>query len=120
TLELLLFWIYKSGENQIRIDSINLLNDLNRIGKFLTEQNAFHNQYGNTIIPIKTKNLENENIEKLREGFFYGISAKYEHILSNLDVLRDDKLYSIRDCFKKNDIVFIHGASGQGKSTLAY
>lgn len=119
-LELLLFWIYKSGENQIKIDSISLLDDLNRIGKFLTEQNAFHSHYGNTIIPIKTKNLENENLEKLREGFFYGISAKYEHILADLDVLRNDKLYNIRDCFEKSNIVFIHGASGQGKSTLAY
>ncbi|TGV03650.1 nSTAND3 domain-containing NTPase [Flavivirga rizhaonensis] len=119
-LELLLFWIYKSGENQIKIDSLSLLDDLNRIGKFLTEQNAFHSHYGNTIIPIKTKNIENENIEKLREGFFYGISAKYEHILANLDVLRSDKLNDINKCFKKNNVVFIHGASGQGKSTLAY
>lgn len=119
-LELLLFWIYKSGENQKEITTENFISDLNKIGKFISEQSAFHNQFGNIIIPIASKTLENENKEQLKKGFYYGVSAKYEHILSDLDVVRNEKLELINNALNKNDIVFIHGASGQGKSTLAY
>ncbi len=119
-LELLLFWIYKSAENQKEITTKSLLADLNEIGKFLSEQITFHKQFGNSIIPLSVKTLKNENKELLQQGFYYGISAKYEHILADLDVIRNEKLDIICSAFKETNIFFIHGASGQGKSTLAY
>ncbi|CAM1359025.1 P-loop NTPase [Tenacibaculum xiamenense] len=119
-LELLLFWIYKAGENQTPITTINLIDDLDRIGKYISEQNAIYNQFGNTIIPFKTKSLNELDLEDLQKGFYYGVSVKYEHILANFDVKREEKLNLISKAFEKKSIVFIHGASGQGKSTLAY
>ncbi|AWM13258.1 hypothetical protein DI487_04855 [Flavobacterium sediminis] len=119
-LELLLFWIYKSGENQKEIRTKNLFEDLNKIGKFLSEQSSFNNQFGNSIIPLSIKSLKNEDTNLLHKGFYYGVSAKFEHILANLDVVRNEKLEIINSSLKKTNIFFIHGASGQGKSTLAY
>lgn len=119
-LELLLFWMYKSAETQKEITTKDLIVDLNNIGKFLSERTSFHNQFGTTIIPISSKSLDNENKLELERGFYYGVSAKYEHILANLDVKRKEKLELINSSLHSKNIVFIHGASGQGKSTLAY
>lgn len=119
-LELLLFWVYKSGEKQNGISGTNLIDDLNGIGKFLSEKTALHSHFGNTIIPLNSKSIDATDINQLGKGFYYGISANYEHILANLDVVRTEKLDLINNAFNKNNIVFIQGASGQGKSTLAY
>ncbi|MFA9189546.1 hypothetical protein [Flavobacterium magnesitis] len=119
-LELLIYWLFITGEKQQSIFSKGLISKLESIGKFLNEQLSFNNSYGNTIIPFTTKSILNDNLEIYKEGFYYGVSAKFEHILANLDVHRKDKLESINEAFKTDNIVFVHGASGQGKSTLAY
>lgn len=119
-LELLLYWLFIAGEKQESIISKELISKLEKIGKFTNEQLSFNNHFGNTIIPFSTKSILNDDIETYKEGFYYGISAKYEHILANLDVYRKDKLDAINDAFSRDNIVFIYGASGQGKSTLAY
>lgn len=119
-LELLIYWLFITGEKQQTIFSKVLISKFESIGKFLNEQLSFNNSYGNTIIPFTTKSILNDNLETYKEGFYYGVSAKFEHILANLDVYRKDKLESINEAFKNDNIVFVHGASGQGKSTLAY
>ena len=119
-LELLLFWIYRSGENQRDILGKDFVSNLNRIGQFISEQKSFQNQFGKSIHPITLKNLLDEDVQTLKKTFYYGISAKYEHILADLDVVREEQLDLIKIAFHRSNIVFIHGASGQGKSTLAY
>ena len=119
-LELLIYWLFIAGEKQQSIFSKELISKFEGIGKFANEQLSFNNSYGNTIIPFTTKSIHNDDLEIYKEGFYYGISAKFEHILANLDVYRNDKLEAINEAFKTDNIVFVHGASGQGKSTLAY
>lgn len=119
-LELLIYWLFIAGEKQQSIFSKGLISKFESIGKFANEQLSFNNSYGNTIIPFTTKSILNDDLEIYKEGYYYGISAKFEHILANLDVYRNDKLEAINDAFKTDNIVFVHGASGQGKSTLAY
>lgn len=119
-IELLIFWIYKSAEEQERIDTVKIISSLDSIGVFLNEQKSFVNQFGNTILPFSNRTLNEINSVQLQEEFYYGVSSRYEHILSNLDISRNDKLSSIEKAFKETNVVFVHGASGQGKSTLAY
>lgn len=119
-LELLMYWIYKSAENNEHIQAKQLISNLERIGNFINQQNNFNTSFFNTIIPLSTKSLESEDLNSHLQNFYYGVSARYEHILADLDVIREDKLLSIYNAFKKNEIVFVYGASGQGKSTLAY
>ena len=119
-LDLLLFWIYKTGENQKEIYSEKVLDDLDKIGEFINGQKSFLKQFGSQIRPFSTRDIQYENYDILKKQFYYGISAKYEHILYDIDVVREEKLIEINRLFLKTNIVFIHGASGQGKSTLAY
>ncbi len=60
------------------------------------------------------------NSQLLLDEFFAGVSARYEHIWAGLDFERPRKMEAIKQGFEKENIVIIHGASGQGKSTLAY
>ena len=49
-----------------------------------------------------------------------GINASPDHIRSGCDLRRGRWLDEIKGRFLKNNIVLIKGASGQGKTTLAY
>lgn len=120
TLDLLLFWIYKVAEQRVPITIKDFTTQLNQIGKYTSERIDFHNTFGNTIKPLETKDFAEDNIDQYKKGFYFGVSAKYEHILADVDVKREKWLQEIKASFKNNNVVFIHGASGQGKSTLAY
>lgn len=118
-VELLLSWIYYSAEKQISITKTSLIQAIQRVGLFVQERVKFQSQYGSTILPLQIKSID-DNISVLKEGYFAGVSAKYEHILAGLDIIRHGKLSDIDKAFATNNIVFVHGASGQGKSSLAY
>ncbi|UGS23133.1 dsDNA nuclease domain-containing protein [Flavobacterium channae] len=119
-LELLIFWIYKLAEADTPIQASQLIINLERIGNFANQQKSFNDSFFNTIIPLSTKSVDAENLEVLKQNFYYGVSSRYEHIFANLDVIREDKLNKIDKALKSKDVVFIYGASGQGKSALAY
>lgn len=119
TLDLLLYWTYLVAENQTTITPADFKEQFYKICKFGNERSAFYHSYQTLIKPFD-KNLEIENQTLLQANFYQGIAAKYEHILADVDVVREDKLVLLKEKFRKTNIVFIHGASGQGKSTLAY
>lgn len=116
---LLMNWIYQLSEKAEIINKLDLVDRLYNVVDFLSERLSFLKEFGHTVKTIspieKTKNFK-----ELEEEFYKGISARYEHILADLDVKRPDKLYEIKKKIEKNNIVIIHGASGQGKSALAY
>ncbi|MCI5120367.1 MAG: hypothetical protein D3908_04065, partial [Candidatus Electrothrix sp. AUS4] len=74
--------------------------------------------WGTTIIPLLEQEIDDR--EQLRSAFHEGVSVGWRHILSDLDVKRHQHLNAIQEGFRKTQIVVVHGASGQGKSTLAY
>src|SRR6185312_10436792 len=57
---------------------------------------------------------------RLAEEFYKGTYTRYRHIVANLDVIRPDKIDRIASAFAFRNIVVVHGASGQGKTSLAY
>ena len=117
--ELMMYWLYEISENKDSISKDNLIKKVLNIGKFLSERFHFLSQFGSSILPIR-ESLENEvNYEKLRDQFYLGLTSNYYHIEANLDVVRESKMIALENGFKQNDSVIIHGASGQGKSTLA-
>jgi len=119
SMNLLLYAIYYASEKQQIITPITFKKQFDEICKFQKERISFNKTYNSLIRQLDTK-IDVENIEQLKSDFYNGISANYKHILAEVDVKRIDKLNSIQDKFNKSNIVFIHGASGQGKSTLAY
>lgn len=120
TAENLLYYIQCAAEKQQLIGTLDLIQQIDRIGEYLSERIAIANQYGLFIRPLLKTEPSAEEQEKLRAEFFYGISARYEHIGMDLDVLREGFLDSVYQAIEKQNIVIISGASGQGKSTLAY
>lgn len=73
-----------------------------------------------SFTPIEDEDIEAQERETLSNEFYRGISARYKHILADVDKPRPNKLNEINQKFKENQIVIVHGASGQGKTTLAY
>lgn len=119
SFNLLMNWIYQSSEKAEVIDKYSLIDRLNNVATFLSERYNFIEEYGRSIRTI-TPVQKVQNYEKLAKEFYMGISARYEHIIADLDVKRQDKLYEIKKKIEENNVIIIHGASGQGKSTLAY
>lgn len=119
SLELFIYWLYNTAEKQQVIEAKDLKNKLLKISAFQKERVDFIQHFGTLIKPLPT-NIDLEDSKKLQADFYQGISASYKHILADVDVLRLDKLQQLNTKFSESNIVFIHGASGQGKSTLAY
>ena len=118
--ELLHYWLYSCSENKKKITSKDLMNRVHEVGKFLSERAAHIKEWGTTIVPIDDRDIDYKTEQGLKEEFYLGMSARYEHILADLDVIRNDRLQEIAEGFSRADIVILHGASGQGKTTLAY
>jgi len=119
SLELFIYWLYNTAEKQQVIEAKDIKDRFLKIGTFQKERVDFIQHFGTLIRPLPT-NIESEDAKKLQADFYQGISASYKHILAEVDVLRLDKLQELIIKFSESNIVFIHGASGQGKSTLAY
>ena len=120
TAENLLYYIQVNAERQQLINFKDILDMITRMGKYFSERVAFTKQYGIYINPLTKTELSETETENLKEEFYYGISARYEHINAGLDVQRNHFLEAIDEGLNKHNVVVINGASGQGKSTLAY
>lgn len=120
TLDLFIYWIYNAARMQLKLNRNILVEELLKIGKFQNERNDFIKHYGSLIKPLLNEDIDTKYQAKLKEDFYRGISADYNHILANADVIRDEKLNEVNHKTQNSDVIFIHGASGQGKSTLAY
>lgn len=96
----------------------NIIEKLQQIGTYFTQCEAHRREWNTTIIPLDK--YEIDSFKNLQIEFSEGIAVKWKHILANLDIIREQQLQKIVDGFNKNRIVIIHGASGQGKSALAY
>ncbi|KHD11568.1 hypothetical protein PN36_01115 [Candidatus Thiomargarita nelsonii] len=118
-LELLIYWIFRASENREKITNNSLITKINSVGRYLAERTSHHREWFTSIVPIGDT-ADNWSERKLKEEFYEGIAARYEHILAGVDVIRPNKLQEIDEHFHSANVVVIHGASGQGKSTLAY
>ncbi|MCY6958421.1 hypothetical protein [Clostridium brassicae] len=77
-------------------------------------------QYGRTIINLAEYKTQ-QSTEELTSEYQLGVNTHPQHIRNNLDIIRDKWLDRIENCFQRNNnVVIIKGASGQGKSSLAY
>ena len=90
-----------------------------QIGSDLASLRGVAKEYGNSFIPMtEFKMLKTR--EQLAEEFLAGINTLPQHIRQNLDIERPYWINQIDNAFKKEQLVIVKGASGQGKSTLCY
>lgn len=121
TFEILSVWIYYAAEDQKAITHERFCQKLHSIGRYLQSRQAHHRQWFVSILPIdEASHPFTKKQEDLSEEFHQGVSVRYEHIRAGLDCIRQSKIEEIQHGFKQSNIVIIHGASGQGKTALAY
>ncbi len=113
-------WLYQCGEHKTKITRNDVLTQITTIGQFLAECAAHQREWFTTIKPIQEMPLKDEDISALVEEYYHGVSARYEHIVAGLDLRRPEKLQAITEGFQQHQVVIVHGASGQGKTSLAY
>ena len=119
--DLLNFWLYRIAEERGTVTRPDLIDKINSIGRFLAERHTYHSEWFTSIVPIVDQDILNNGQRSwLREEFYAGVATRYEHILAELDFRRENKLAEIAERFKSSRVVIIHGASGQGKTALAY
>ena len=118
--EMLNYWLYTCAESKQRITQQDVVERVNAIGRFLAERAAYHQEWFTSIIPIEDNTVATQDQTKLSHEFYRGISARYDHILANVDKPRLSKLNEIAQKFEEKPVVIVHGASGQGKTALAY
>jgi len=118
--DLLNHWLYLISEKKKEITYKILIEKINNVGRYLVERNTYHQEWFTSICPIEDNQGTKCDKSHLAEEFYQGIAARYEHILAGVDIIRQKKLADIDAALRKTQVVIIHGASGQGKSTLAY
>ncbi|KZL88588.1 hypothetical protein [Clostridium magnum] len=108
-------WIYDCSEFKKSINQELLDKKILDIGKNSNAQ-LYYNENWFKII----QRLEDETELVNEKDFYQGSITKFCHINNNLDIKRCNWLEKINEKHNKHNIVIMHGASGQGKSTLAY
>lgn len=118
--DLLIVWVYFAAEKKQKLTYSDLVTKINAIGRYIAARSAHHQEWFTSIVPIEDGPVDENCRDQLAVEFYNGISTRYSHILAGFDVPRHDKLNAIELAFT-TDIrtVVIHGASGQGKTTLA-
>ncbi|MFJ1628442.1 hypothetical protein [Marinilactibacillus psychrotolerans] len=92
---------------------------IQKIGLDLASLRGVSKEYGNSFLPM-TEFKKNKSEERLVEEFLAGVNTLPQHIRLNLDIERPYWLNQIREAFLDEQLVIVRGASGQGKSALAY
>lgn len=118
--ELLQAWLLRLSEKSARVTYGEVLDRLTNVGKYLRAREEHHQQWFTSVKPLEDELVAEKELDLLREDFYQGINTKYRHVLGNIDAVRAAKLQKIRQGFDASNVVIVHGASGQGKSTLAY
>ena len=119
--DLLMYWICLVSERREQISYSDVIDKMTKVGRYLEARSAYHDEWFTSILPLPpTLDSSVVDIQRLEEEYFQGVDARYEHVLADLDVVRSEKLTEIHRKFESSSVVIVHGASGQGKSTLAF
>lgn len=76
--------------------------------------------YLSQLVPLDDFVIKSKSYHNLESEYREGINAHPEHIRKCLDVPRDRWIDQIEKKFSKSPVIVIRGASGQGKTSLAY
>ncbi|MCB1205947.1 MAG: hypothetical protein KDN18_16920 [Verrucomicrobiae bacterium] len=118
--DLLMYWISVASEEQRRITEESLLEAINTIARYLAGLRDFSAEWGTSIEAVSERELTEEEKRELVSEFRKGVDARFDHILADADSVRLERLKEIESEFKKQSVVLVRGASGQGKSAVCW
>lgn len=113
-------WMFLQMEERRRLTAADVRERLLAVGRFIKEAQVYAEEWFTTIVPLEDHAIDDAHRERLARDFYEGVSARFEHILAGVDVSRAEKVQEIEAAFQKSNVVIVHGASGQGKTALAY
>lgn len=113
-------WMFLQMEERRRLTATHVRERLLAVGRFIAEAHIHAEEWFTTIVPLEDYAIDDAHRERLVRDFYEGVSARLEHILADVDVPRAEKTLEIEAAFQKSNVVIVHGASGQGKTALAY
>ena len=120
SLDALSWWLFRQSELGAVIPLSTFQERVQRVGQHLLETAAGQQVWGYALTPLRTDPLRAQSPHTLRQELYEGIGARLEHIVANVDVRREVPLGQLEEAFETHPLVVLHGASGQGKSALAY
>ena len=119
--DILINYVSELSRHQLSTTKISWQEKVRNVSLSLASISGWKNQFGKTILPLSEyRDFNNDDMSVQRKAYENGISALPQHIMNSFDILRPYWLDTIKDSYSKHNIAIIHGASGQGKSTLAY
>jgi hypothetical protein len=119
TIELLSHWLALQSEMRATVTRTQAIERVVRVGQYIENRRAVETEWFRTIEPVDATPFPSRDEQRLRNEYCAGISARRDHIRINADVARPEKIAQLTELFGVTETVVIHGASGQGKSTLA-
>lgn len=120
TIGYVLNWLREIAEKQQPITSKDFFSKIEDFGIYLSKRIAVHEQYGVFLKPLHKVSIDNIDRQLSEKEFFNATLTRYEHILLGLDVIRTAHLERLKSDIKVHNTIIIKGASGQGKTALAY
>lgn len=119
-IELLLYSIFDASENRRTITRSTLLQQLERIGAYLAALRDHSTEWNVTVGPLHDEELDPAERDRLRESYRRGVQASWRHILAGADCARPGRLAEVHSKLTTHAAVVVRGASGQGKSSIAF
>jgi hypothetical protein len=113
-------WMFRQMEERRRLTAADVRERLLAVGRFIAEAQAHAEEWFTTIVPLEDQAIDDAHRERLVRDFYEGVSVRFEHILAGVDIPRAEKTLEIEAAFQKSNVAIVHGASGQGKTALAY
>ena len=120
SLDLLLFWVYRGAEARSSFGRSRVEQELVDVGRYLGERAARHLEWFTTIEPLVDTPIDPARRNVLAAEIHRGMQARWEHVQAGVTVPRPAHLGRISDALGDKRVAIVHGASGQGKSTVAY
>lgn len=117
--EVLIYYIYKLSRETGCTSKLRWEEKVSNIAQNIASIDSLKKQYQKTVIPL-SEFKSNKSAEQLLRDYRIGVNAIPDHIRNHFDLYRKRWIEEINKRFERNNIVLLKGASGQGKSTLAY
>lgn len=119
-IDLMLFWMFDAAEKRQDVTRDLLERQIERIGAHLAQLRDGSSEWMTTVHPVRDEVIEEVEQVRLRAEYRRGAHASWRHILADSDCPRENLLHEIHERFQQSTVVIVRGASGQGKSSLAW
>lgn len=119
-IDLLMFWMFDAAEHQRAVTRDQLEMQLERIGEHVAQLRDGSAEWMTSVVPVRAESLTDSEAQQLRTEYRQGVHASWRHIAADADWPRQELLAEIHQKFQNHQAVIVHGASGQGKSSLAW